>query len=115
MKRTIRIILLSVCFSLSALRASTDQGGMILGPGALSCGKFLTDKKQLSSGEAQYLQWSYGFVSGINHVTGGNVGVNVDRFAWMKQLEHYCSEHPLDMFVDAVIDLQAKLSQEHKK
>jgi hypothetical protein len=97
-------------FSTSIAFTEKLQGGALLGPGALSCGKFLTESKEFSI-EAQYLQWALGFISGVNYGKEKNIGIETDRFAVMKQLENYCREHPLDAFGEAVIDLYQKLSE----
>ena len=110
MKPIVSILFIVVCsFASSVFAESVDMGGMVLGPGAISCGKFLADTKDVS-GEVQYFQWTLGFISGVNHVKGQSVGAGTDRFALLKQLDNYCREHPLEMFVDAVLDLQKKLS-----
>jgi len=89
--------------------AEVSNSGIILGPGAISCGKFLVEKQQVS-GEVQYLQWTFGFISGVNHIKGLSIGVGTDRFAVIKHLENYCQNHPLDLFVDAVVDLYRALA-----
>ena len=113
MTSIISLVLLVVCFNSIAFAGNPDQGGAIIGTGAQSCSEFLTHSTS-SSGEAQYVQWTLGFISGVNYSKRQEIGIKTGKSALMKQLETYCREHPFDKFGDAVIGLYQKLSERAK-
>ena len=115
MNRVICVLLAILCYIPQLAHAGESvKSEFILGPGAISCGRFLQEIKT-PCGKLQYTQWAAGFISGLNHVQNQSVGMGTDYFAMETQLEKYCGKHPFDYFFDAVLDLHTHLSKKGSK
>jgi len=88
------------------------RGGVIIGCGAHSCGKYLHEKETF---QVQYVQWTIGFLSGLNYSTDSQMGVKTDIYAVMKHIDNYCEKNPLHSFWQAVLDLAISLAEKEQK
>jgi hypothetical protein len=100
-----------MCFSANAgAPIAADAGAaMIIGPGALSCGQWLTDRQGQGRYGAETMEmWIAGYLSGVDaYVFHGDLRKDADSaglFAW---IDNYCHAHPLDdvaVATDRLID-----------
>jgi hypothetical protein len=104
----IRAILAALLLSLPAY---ADDGVLIRGMGATSCGKYLESIHNDPDGqlERRFIQWAEGYMSGMNTLGAGKTDsyrdLGGDLEAHGAYLRRYCEQHPLENFSLGVIDL----------
>jgi hypothetical protein len=88
---------------------------VVAGAGANTCAQFGQDyKKSPATNEEIYYNWALGFLSGMNAIAIINGTLKRDLQAMSpadeKQfLRTYCDEHPLELFMDAALELAPSL------
>jgi hypothetical protein len=101
--------------SLLAGASSAHAEAVAAGVGVGTCAQFGQDyKNNPSNAEAIYNNWALGFLSGMNAVPSAYDRPTRDlqamSFADKKQfLRDYCNEHPLELFMRAVLELALSL------
>jgi hypothetical protein len=108
--------------------AEAEHPYLALGQAALTCVKYLQARdaeakvrppdappgKVFTSQYVLFVGLADGVLTAANRLdnaspkVGGN-GTSVDRMDW---LEHYCRDHTLELFVDAVFSLREQLKQQ---
>ncbi len=123
--RPVRIWLTVVMVAIPAYVSAKDEDIYALGVGVSSCGEFLRgadDERKRRSPNAgstaiydikfgSFVSYADGFLTGTNYSDPieGNVGKNTDLASRMAWLENYCRNHPLDQYINAVIELRKYL------
>ena len=84
------------------------------GAGVKNCVSYRSDRKQNGSMHYINLNWSKGFISGINYIhsqTQGNaqLGTGLDLDALTLWIDNYCLSHPRDTLADASAALADEL------
>jgi hypothetical protein len=83
----------------------------IMGPGTISCGKWIEQRRE--AGVVMYgsEDWVLGFLSGYNEYssTDGRLTSDTDADGAMTWLDNYCQAHPLDKLATATTALVAAL------
>jgi hypothetical protein len=103
--------------AMAALLASVPTGAtyasdnrrpfVVLGFGASSCGKYLTETGRDETRREAYMSWLTGYVTAFNEFNPtdeghATKGTDIDGiFAW---ISNYCGEHPTESFVSAAGD-----------
>jgi len=112
--------------------ARAEQGTLwVFGTGTNSCGQFVqvadrehkakshhTAPEVISTlGYVAFVTWTEGFLSGTNFSEHAMVGANIsDHFAdAMAWIENYCRQHPLDSYLNAVMQLKVALAAKEPK
>ena len=99
--------MLLIVANAGAPAAANASAAMIVGPGTLSCGQWLTDRQGLYSANNMEA-WIAGYLSAFNtHVAQGNIMKNMDSAELFLWLDNYCHAHPLDdvaVATDRLID-----------
>jgi len=107
--------------------AQAEQGTIwVFGTGTKSCGHFVqvadsehkakprhTAPEAISTlGYVAFVTWTEGFLSGTNFSEHAMVGASIsDHFAdAMAWIENYCRQHPLDSYLNAVMQLKVALA-----
>ena len=82
---------------------------VLVGVGAASCGKFIADYELVGD---SYLQWTQGFLSGLNlkYFQNWQSATDLsDPYALQLWIQNYCEENPLDVYVVAASQLWHEL------
>jgi hypothetical protein len=88
-----------------------EAASSVVGRGAETCGSFATTySRDPQRAEALYYSWAQGYMSGFNFAISANGGIEADLSALpvdtqLFRLRHYCDDHPLQEYIEAVIDL----------
>jgi hypothetical protein len=104
-------LLLSVVVSASA--AEID----IVGAGARTCAEFIKVSQEYpKEAEYRYFGWAQGLISGLNFdeivVSGKSHNLNSIAFDEQQRIiREYCKKHPLDRYMDAVLNLYGRFSR----
>jgi len=86
---------------------------MILGAGAVSCGRWVSDIEQ----RPNMMSWILGFLSGYNVVIVGessNISEGIDAVALERWITNYCRENPLSILANATVELVVELGTGQK-
>ena len=83
----------------------------VMGPGTISCGKWIEQRRE--AGVVMYgsEDWVLGFLSSYNQYssTDGRLTADIDSEGAMTWLDNYCQAHPLDKLITATTALVAEL------
>jgi len=84
----------------------------LMGPGVVSCGKFLTDVKL----GTMYFLWAQGYMSALNLAyvgpeTATDLSDAAGQESWLK---NYCEENSLDLYIEAVQSLWIELRKKQR-
>jgi hypothetical protein len=108
-------MILFLLSSLTQIAIAEPQHAGILGIGAATCAEFAAAYKQTPElTEAVYYTWAQGFMTGQNSIAFKNKEKVFD-FEHLNQndqkffLRSFCDQHPLAIFVQAVLDLINRL------
>lgn len=102
------IFLIMVLVVSGNLYAEERQPFAVLNIGTTSCGS-VVDALNIGDYEQQYYGYINGFITGINFIEGGRLGLDVEDEAKMLFIKNYCNENPLDHFIAALIELEKEL------
>jgi hypothetical protein len=99
---------------ISARAAESTPPLMSVGIGSQTCGQFAQDYAKQVSAEIVYHTWAQGLMSGLNaaHIAEKqpirNLGAS-DISIQQRRIREYCSAHPLDQYVLAVLTVYGGL------
>ena len=85
---------------------------VLVGPGALSCGKIIADIEDDKTFRTTYFFWAQGFLSGLNlkYFQNWQSATDLsDPDALKLWIQNYCEENPLDVYVVAASQLWNEL------
>lgn len=112
MLRRISLLLLTVGIISQTARAEDKAGA---GFGTSTCTQFANLYKfDAQYTEQQYFNWTQGFLTGFNyaqmHHDKSYLDLNsMDTKAQEASIRRYCDQHPLGLYIDAVINLANEL------
>jgi hypothetical protein len=86
---------------------------MTLGPGANSCGTWVSERRQDSLVSLQIQTWVLGFLTAYNEfvATDGQISRGVDVQGLMGWIDNYCQAHPLEDVESASVHLVLELKR----
>jgi hypothetical protein len=93
---------------------AADTPNWAMGVGSQSCAKFAQDYAKDVSAELFYFTWAQGFMTGLNMVAAldkkniRNMGGEIIQLQ-QQRIREYCSEHPLDDYMQAVATMYGGL------
>ncbi len=102
----------AVIFTLSCRPAIAGHTFGIIGAGVMSCAQFSNGVASSQDQGGFYYLWAEGFLTGSNAFDNRNSHIVADMDAVEAWLNNYCAAHPLDMFVDAVMELRFELKKQ---
>jgi hypothetical protein len=111
------VVVLAILVSSGPAAAQKPGDIFVAGAGIHSCGKFLEARRGPAAAEAEYANWTSGYLTGVNWMGGGGINKALEstdlsgRMAW---LEKHCREKPLVSFFDAVSALVLELNRRPK-
>jgi hypothetical protein len=122
--------------TLTAALIGQAQAYTVFGPGNFSCGEFLqaadgerkarprdaTPDGTYTAGYLSFESYAQGFLSGINwarqyNSSDAHVGSSMHDYftAAMTEIENYCHQHPLDIYLRALISLRNTLETKEQQ
>jgi hypothetical protein len=90
------------------LYAEPAEPFAVLNIGTTSCGS-VVDALNGGNHEQQYIGYINGFITGINFIEGGRLGLGVEEEAKILFIKNYCNENPLDPLIAALSELENEL------
>ena len=94
-KTTVLTLLLTSCLTFA--NPSNAASSTIVGPGASSCGEYVSARRQNSDVLDLYLAWVQGLFSGLNTpkiVSNQPAGIIPEPSTLALMIEHACLQHP---------------------
>jgi hypothetical protein len=101
-------LLLLITLLFSSFTSAVDKPFTIYSMQNLSCGRYIQDVNSNPQAKSAYGWWVSGFVSGLNFMRARVTTTDQEAHdAWLLK---YCSEHPLEHFMDAALNLDKTLN-----
>lgn len=103
-------------FALAIPAMAAAQSIIVLGPGAISCGKYVEYRRDSANPISENMSlgdlvWVLGYLTAYNNYVSvdGNITANTDSSGIQLWVDNYCQAHPLDSLSSATSALIAEL------
>ncbi len=107
--RSIALALAALVSTAHIASAAANDGFMVRGYGASSCGTWSAFRKQGRSSSIGAEGWVLGYITGLNQGLGGDVTYGVDAEGIFAAIDKYCADEPTKDITSAAMEIVYRL------